>query len=129
MSLPSAKSRVICCGLDLQLLRTRTQVLTRTYDAVEVSSVAELEALPAEPPFQLVLFCHTLSLDQSEAFAATAQRRWPQAKIMALTSGVSGAPYEQADAFVTSAQGPAVLLKAIDLLIRRTALLPVTLLG
>lgn len=118
---PTLKSRVLCFGRDLQLLRTRLQVLARAYDAVEVSSIEELETLPTEPTFQLVLLCHTLSSVESQASAAIIQQRWPHAKIMALTSGVSGAPYEQADAIVLSAQGPVVLLQAIDRLICRSS--------
>lgn len=116
----SPKSRVLCFGRDLQLLRTRLQVLARAYDAVEVSSVADLEALPAEPAFALVLFCHTVSPEESQTSAAIIEWRWPHAKIMALTSGISGIPYERADAVVLSNQGPAVLLQAMDQLIRRS---------
>ena len=118
----SQKPRVLCFGRDLQLLSTRLLVLTRSYDAVEVSSVEQLEDLPAEPPFELVLFCHSLSPKECCAAAEIVQRRWPATKILALTTAGSEAPYEAADAVVVSIQGPAVLLKAIDQLIHRLPL-------
>lgn len=122
MIVSSHKPRVVCLGRDLQLLRTRVQVLARSYDAVEVNSVQELGDLPAEPPFELVLFCHSLSREECCAAAEIVQRCWPKAKILALTKGGSEVPYERADAVVVSIQGPVVLLKAIDQLIHRVPL-------
>ena len=111
--------RVVCFGRDLELLRTRIQVLARTYDVVEVSSVDELEALAAEPAFDLVLLCHTLSPEECRASAELTQQRWPQAKVMVLITGASSARYEKADAVVMSIQGPAVLLQSIHQLMMR----------
>ena len=113
------KARVVCLGRDPQLLRTRLQVLVKTYDAVEVSSVEELGELPAEPAFDLVLLCHSLSWEECRASVQIAEQRWPEAKILALTTGGFQTPYERADAVVASLQGPVVLLKAIDQLIQR----------
>ncbi len=126
MSIFSSKPRVVCFGRDLELLRTRVQVLSRRYDAVEVASVDQLAALPAEPAFDLVLLCHSLSREECRASAEIAEQCWPQAKVMVLTAGGSEALYERADAVVASIQGPVVLLQAIDRLIRQGPLHPAT---
>lgn len=120
MAAPKHKSRVLCFGRDLDLLRTRTQVLARKYDAVELSDVDELECLPAEPAFDLVLLCHSVSLEDCRTSAEIVRDRWPQAKVMALTTGASRVPYGEADAVIMSLQGPVVLLRAIDLLMQQS---------
>ncbi len=119
MIVSSQKARVVCLGRDLQLLRTRLQVLVKRYDAVEVSSVEQLGELPAEPAFDLVLLCHSLSREDCRASVEIAEQRWPEAKILALTTGGFQTPYERADAVVAGLHGPVVLLKAIDQLIQR----------
>ena len=121
MIVPFHKARVVCSGRDLPLLRTRLQVLVKSYDAIEVSSVRQLAELPGEPAIDLVLLCHSLSPEECSASAEIVRERWPAAKMLALTTGGFRTPYERADAVVLGLQGPVVLLQAMDRLIGRGA--------
>ena len=55
MSTSSSRPRVVCFGRDLELLRdAHAGFWPEAYDAVEVTSVDQLAALPAEPAFDVV---------------------------------------------------------------------------
>ena len=75
-----------------------------------------MQGLPAEERFDVVLLCHTLPAEECRRGMKLARRRWPAAKVMALsTEQMSCADF--ADRVVEAMKGPRVLLRAVDRLL------------
>src|SRR5436305_3833568 len=77
-------SRVLCVSHDELLLETRQLVLASRYQAVSVRGIEEMEAL--DENFDAVLLCHTLSAEECGRATKIAQRRWPKAKMVAIST-------------------------------------------
>ena len=106
------KKPVLCLGKDRNLLNSRTLLLDKLFQTTAVMSVSEMEGLAsAGREFELVVFCHTLSSDECLSASAMTRQRWPQAKILGLTSINSACEPPVTDANVAGQEGPAALLK------------------
>jgi|SRR5579863_6177813 len=113
MTFSNHSPRVLCFSRDPLLLKTREQVLSTRYEGVAVSSVEELKALDTDEGFDVVLLCHTLSVDECELSAQVVRVRWPHAKIVAMSLEQGGC-FEAADRIVRGLDGPGLLLNTID---------------
>ena len=108
---------VLCFSLDPTLLETRKKVLARTYRVTPVSSLEQMRSLTSDAHFDLILLCHTLREKDCAGALEMVQRRWPEAKVMGMATVDRSCSSTDADAEVLGLEGPAVLLRTIDLLL------------
>ena len=109
---------LLCLSQDPTLLATRSLVLATRYRVCAVSVLGDLEALPTSCAFQLLVLCHTLTVDECAWSLCVALRRWPDIKVLSLTQTVSeSAPCER-DLTVAASRGPDILLQCVADLIQ-----------
>jgi hypothetical protein len=108
--------RVLCFGRDPRLLETRRLVLARRFETVTVGSIEEMRALPVDEEFDVIVLCHSLSLEECDLSSELARARWERAKIVAL-SIEQGDCSLAADQTVRGLDGPRFLLSTIDHLV------------
>lgn len=77
--------RVLCFSRDACLLQTRRMVLASRFEVVAIGSLEEMQKLPNDQRFDVVLLCHTLSREECDLARDIAHRRWRSAKILALS--------------------------------------------
>ncbi len=106
-------SRVLCISRDPTLLKTRQMVFATCYDAVSVGSVDEMQRLPGLGAFNLLVVCHSLSINEFENAVAYARARWPDIKIIALTVGEANR-VDLSDRRVRGLDGPRTLLRTME---------------
>lgn len=76
---------VVLYGRDAHLLELRKWFLHSCgYRVFSAMNLADLDAIPLEPPIDLLALCHTLSPDECAAAAAHASSRWPNVKKLAM---------------------------------------------
>jgi DNA-binding response OmpR family regulator len=80
--------RILLAGDDLRLLETRAAVLGRTGAMVRWAARSEVELLLRQEHFDLLIFCHTLPMEQRERLTAFARQRWPRIFILQLVSTI-----------------------------------------
>lgn len=80
--------RILLAGDDLRLLETRAAVLGRTGSVVRWAARREVELFLREEHFDLLIFCHTLPMEQRERLTAFARQRWPKIFILQLVSTI-----------------------------------------
>lgn len=116
---PSSRPRVLCFSRDCMLGETRRDVLQRRYDAVFVGSPEELAALATGAPFDVIVLCHTLSVEDRAACFELAQSVWPFARFVSVTAreGDSQPPFQKT---VLGFQGPVALLNSVQQLLEPT---------
>ncbi len=120
MSFPT-RQHVLVVSRDDRLLSTRTLILARLYETTGLADVSEMETLPPESRFDLVLLCHTLAPEDCEYASKMIRERWPRAKIVVLVSGQTGCLSPAADRTLSGGDGPRVLLQTIDQLLSSRA--------
>ncbi len=113
MAFSNRSPRVLCFSRDPRLLETRRQILATRYEAVTVGSIEEIMALATDEEFDVIVLCHTLSVEECDLSAQTVRVRWPGAKIVALSAEQGGCS-EAADRIVRGLDGPRLLLDTID---------------
>jgi hypothetical protein len=117
MSISSA--RVLCIGRDLRLLETRQWVLQGRFESEQVSSIAELEALDDSKCFDLVIFCHTLSLEECQKAAKIVRSRWRGVQVLGLSSHTKACGPPICDQIVFGLDGPCILLQKAEQMLDR----------
>ncbi len=79
---------ILIYGHDAQLLETRCMILERAgYSVLTATGLDEFERIPACRRVDLLLLCHSLSMEDCGRSLALAHSRWPQLKSLTLTSG------------------------------------------
>lgn len=116
MSFSERYPRVLCFSREAVLLETRQQVLNKRYSVVGVNSVEEMMALDPGLEFDVVILCHTLSVNDCDFSTQFVRARWPGAKIVALSVEQKSCS-EIADRVVRGLDGPRFLLNTIDQLV------------
>lgn len=102
-------SEVLVCGNDADLLRTRAYVLTSAGFGVRcVTGLQELEHLSGMCP-ALVIFCHSLSVEEQTRAAEYAGVVWPDCEVLSLTTRSSTGPDHLT--YFNTFEGPARLIE------------------
>ena len=104
---------VLLIGEDATLLANRAAVLAHTGASVAYCLTSEFERHATAGAFSVVVLCHTLNADARRAFTDTAHRRWPEGKVLQLSTDFYAQPSlpgSQADAF--AAASPRTLIQA-----------------
>ena len=108
-----SRPRVLCFSQDRVLGETRCAVLERRYDAVFVSTLEELVSLAYGAPFDVIVLCHTLSVEKRSKCLELAQAVWPSARIVSVAARSSDRQPEFG-AIVFGLEGPAALLNCVQ---------------
>lgn len=89
----TAQISILIFGHDARLLETRKwALLSRGYRVLTATHLAELDSIPATPPVNLLVLCHTLSAKEGACAVAHATSRWPEIKQLALMRDSSKRP-------------------------------------
>jgi DNA-binding response OmpR family regulator len=79
--------RILICGDEPPLLETRYMVLVRAgFAVVSTCTRREIAALPEEPAFRLAVIGRTLADGDKKSIVEEVRRRWPEIRILFLTS-------------------------------------------
>ncbi len=91
-------------------------VLQRRYDAVFVGSLEELAPLALGSAFDIIVLCHTLSVEERGVCVALAGDLWPAAKFVTVVAR-SGDRRPELGAVVVGLEGPQALLNIVQRLL------------
>jgi hypothetical protein len=104
--------KILLAGQDDRLLETRAAVLTRTgASVISCSGQEALDAVKSEMP-DLVVLCHSLSVDDAELMADRVRDCCPTTRVLMVLSGIGpDKPYRNAKFDVTTFADPSRLVK------------------
>jgi hypothetical protein len=109
---------ILVYGRDPRLLETRRWVLehsgARVWMATELS---DFDQIAAGKSIDLVILCHSLSMEDCGRALALANTRWPQAQSLVLISEPSDCFPGFSDGVADAGRGPAFLLQTVAKLI------------
>ena len=79
--------QILICGDEPSLLETRYLVLVRAgFAVVSTCTRDEIASLPAEPAFRVAVIGRTLADGDKRSIVEEVRRRWPEIRILFLTS-------------------------------------------
>ena len=109
-------------GREATLLDTRAKVLeTAGHRVRTASSLERLQRLLTIDPPDLLLLCHTLSMEEcGRAIALTIP--WPRTISLALTTGQRGCHAQMLGAVLDTMDGPAKLISTVGKLVETASL-------
>jgi len=105
--------RILCLGRDQSLLLTRCRVLSRRYETTCVFNLEQFFSM-ADEPFDVIVFCHTLSEEDCEHARTFAHTCWPQAKFLWMKTGVRIYNCNDPEPSMWASEGPAALIHHIE---------------
>lgn len=108
-----SRARVLCFSRDRVLGETRRAVLDRRYDAVLAGSLETVGALTSSVLFDVIVLCHTLSVEDCQRCLEILSRVGRMAKIVAVTVE-GGSKQPTSDQSVRGLAGPQALLDAVQ---------------
>ncbi|HSY37412.1 MAG TPA: hypothetical protein VK814_16790 [Acidobacteriaceae bacterium] len=110
----SAPASVLVFGHDYQLVHTRSLILEKAGFHVRTAhSLPDLQQLLSEPSIDVMLLCHSLTIEECAEALTLTHQRWPQIQTIALVSGSSDCASASADATMEATEGPAKLISAV----------------
>jgi len=116
----SFQSLVLIYGHDSDLLRSRRWVLEKTgYRVVTTTELTEIGCLAENRAIDLVVLCHTLTLEECGRALALACTRWPSVQSLVLTSAHQGCVSLNANKFLDTSAGPAMLVHMVGNLVHQ----------
>jgi hypothetical protein len=98
---------------------TRRLVLQVKYDTVLVCGLKELAFLASGAPFDAIVLCHTLTVDERIGCLGFAQGVWPSARIVSVACGSQDTPPEFGTV-VFGLEGPEALLNSVQQMLALT---------
>jgi len=105
---------VLVFGRDHQLVHTRSLILEKAgFHVRTAANLPDIQQLPAQPPIDVMLLCHTLSGDDCDGALAITRDRWPSIQTIAMVSGRSDCGSKSTDASIDASEGPAKLVSAV----------------
>lgn len=107
---PTGKARILCCGHDPVLNRTRRLIFEKDFDVSVAQNIPEAETLLANRHFALLLLCYSLTDDECRILASLRDQHGPETRILALLHEPEGMALKALDAIFLSG-GPAELRK------------------
>ena len=110
---------ILLFGHDPILLQTRRLVLEQAgYWVTQTTELSRLVCLVSLEQVNLLVLCHTLSMEECGRAAALVQTRWPQVQTVTLLAGDAGCRLTASSDQVDSREGPKRLVDTIAGLIR-----------
>ena len=106
--------RVLSIGRDSRLMATRQWALATRYEVLDLHNPAEIDALPQEMRFDIILLCHTISARDCSRVIEVALRRWPAAQIMGLSNGYTSRAHCSPEITIPGIAGPRALIARIE---------------
>ena len=107
----NSHARVLVVGRDEMLLRTRVMILGAFFVAQGAGRFPEATAAMKRSKFDLIVLCHSLSCDESEALAVLAHEQIPRPLILAVNSSSRANVKPWADKQLGVDAGPYALVK------------------
>jgi len=108
---------ILIFGHDALLLETRSRLLEQTgYQVCRVANFDDLERILAAGQIDLLVLCHSLSMEECERSIALTFA-WPQMKSLILTAGPKGYADQITGAVLDAMDGPAKLLSTVGKLV------------
>jgi hypothetical protein len=105
-------ANVLIYGKDERLLETRRMVLERSGHRVRVATrLADVVSMHEDP--ELLIFCHTVSLEECGRVIAMCQVRWPNAKSLFMSAGSMQRVANDSGEVLDALDGPEKLVSAI----------------
>jgi hypothetical protein len=116
--MPLAQASILIFGRAPQLLETRRLILERAGARVwTAAELSDIKSIAHAVSIDLVILCHSLSMEQCGRALALASTLWPQVKSLNLSSGCCECNPEISERVVDANRGPAHLLDAVANLI------------
>jgi hypothetical protein len=111
----SAPMSILLYGHDQHLLRTRQMLLQGAgYRTMIATNLAEIDRLSHYETIDLLILCHSLTLEECGRALALAQSRWPFMRSLMLSAMGSWCFEEASVQVFDTTQGPAKLLVAVN---------------
>jgi DNA-binding NtrC family response regulator len=105
---------VLVFGRDHQLVHTRSLILEKAGFRVRTaSSLPDIQQLLSEPTMDVMLLCHSLSIQECADALTITHERWPRIQTIALVSGSSDCGSKSVDTVIEVTEGPAKLISAV----------------
>jgi DNA-binding NtrC family response regulator len=106
------QKRILLVSRDPMVLQTRKLMLGAYFEVSAACRVLEAKKLLAEQPFDLMVFCYTLTDDDCEAIMNAARLHSRDAKILTLTVTGYAAGHARINSYFLAAEdGPFILVK------------------
>jgi CheY-like chemotaxis protein len=101
MSLQNPKESVLYVGAYQPLVLTRAQILREAgYDVFTAHNVAEATAAVTQRSLDIVLICHSFTLEERSQIASVVERLAPSAMILSLTDAYNSIMADPPDTFL-----------------------------
>jgi DNA-binding response OmpR family regulator len=107
----NSHARVLVISRDEMLLRSREMILGAFFAVRGAGRFSEARALLTSNNFDLIILCHSLTVDECERLAAMARERAPRCQVLAMTASSRGSLQPWADKQLGVDAGPYGLLK------------------
>lgn len=107
----NSHARVLVVSRDEMLLRSREMILGAFFAVRGAGRFVEARTLLASNNFDLIILCHSLTLDECERLAAMARERAPRCQVLAMSASSRGNMKPWADKQLGVDAGPYGLLK------------------
>jgi DNA-binding NtrC family response regulator len=109
---------ILIYGRDYDLLETRRLVLQKAgFQARTVTNLAEAEKIAVRQPSDLLILCHSLSVEECEKALAMSNSRQPGMKNLLLMGTTPVCKLGQNDELMSSFNGPKALIATVNRLI------------
>jgi DNA-binding response OmpR family regulator len=110
---------ILIYGRDYDLLETRRLVLQKAgFQAWTVTNLADAEKITVTQPSDLLILCHSLSVEECEKALAMSHSRQPGMKNLVLMGAAPVRKLGQNDELMSSFDGPKALIATVNRLLR-----------
>jgi hypothetical protein len=93
---------------------------SKGYRVIAVSSIVEIEHIDSADQVDLLMLCHTLTMEECGRAIAVVQSRWPKAKSLFVRSGRFGFHKEFEREIFDAMEGPEKLVTTVSRLLPRS---------
>src|SRR3974390_592022 len=107
----NSQSRVLVVSRDEMLLRTRQMILGTFFAVRGAGRFSEAKALLDGNRFDLLVLCHSLTVDECEKLCLLARQQNPRPLVLAMSASSHAATRPWADKQIGVDEGPYGLLK------------------
>jgi DNA-binding response OmpR family regulator len=109
-----APASVLVFGRDHQLVHTRSLILQKAGFLVHTAaSLSDIQNLPSTPTIDVMILCHSLSMQDGNDALCLTHDRWPDIQTIALVAGSANGGTHSTDAIMETHDGPAKLIDAV----------------
>jgi hypothetical protein len=111
-------AHVLIYGKDERLLDTRSMILEKCGYRVRVAlKLSDIASVGIAEDLRLLIFCHTVSLEECGRAIALCQVRWPAARTLFLSVGGMACETSLSSEVLDALDGPAKLISTVGRII------------